>query len=87
MGVFCDRLKLCSTAALYCRTGQNKGRYREKELLFTRLVGGDGPYVVGIICPSDRNIVNVDTAVIDEDQFPLTHMLRTALFLQRGGGA
>ena len=34
MGVFCDKLKLCSTAALDCRTGQNKGRYREKELLF-----------------------------------------------------
>ena len=26
MGVFCDRLKLCSTAAPDCRTGQNKGR-------------------------------------------------------------
>ena len=26
--------KICSTAALDCRTGQNKGRYREKELLF-----------------------------------------------------
>ena len=34
MGVFCDRLKLGSTAALDCRTGQNKGRYHEKELLF-----------------------------------------------------
>ena len=28
MGVFCDRLKLGSTAL----TGQNKGRYRKKEL-------------------------------------------------------
>ena len=27
MGVFCDRLKLGSKAALDCRTGQNKGRY------------------------------------------------------------
>ena len=34
MGVFFDRLKLCSTAALDCRIGQNKGRYPEKELLF-----------------------------------------------------
>ena len=34
MGVFCDRLTLCSTAALDCRTGQNKGRYREKEFSF-----------------------------------------------------
>ena len=34
MGVFSDRLKLCSTAALNCRTGQNKGSYREKELSF-----------------------------------------------------
>ena len=34
MGVFCDNLKLCSTAALNCRTGQNKGRYCEKELSF-----------------------------------------------------
>ena len=32
MGVFCDRLKLGSTAAPYCRTYQNKGRYRKKEL-------------------------------------------------------
>ena len=34
MCVFCDRLNLCSTAALNCQTSQNKGRYREKELLF-----------------------------------------------------
>ena len=33
MGVFCDRLKFGSTAALNCRTGQNKGRYCKKELL------------------------------------------------------
>ena len=33
MGEFCDRLKFGSTAAPDCRTGQNKGRYREKELL------------------------------------------------------
>ena len=38
MGVFCDRLKLGSTASLDCRTGQNKGRYREKKLIPTRLV-------------------------------------------------
>ena len=31
MAVFCDRLKLDSTAALDCRTGQNKGRYRKKK--------------------------------------------------------
>ena len=31
MGVFRDRLKFCSTAALNC---QNKGRYCEKELSF-----------------------------------------------------
>ena len=38
MGVFCDRLKLVSTAALDCRTGQNKGRYRKKRALIpTRL--------------------------------------------------
>ena len=34
MGVFCDRLKLCSKAAPYYRTGQNKGRYREQEFIF-----------------------------------------------------
>ena len=34
MGVFCDRLKLCSTAAPNCWTGQNKGRCREQELSF-----------------------------------------------------
>ena len=34
MAVFCDMLKWCSTAALDCRTGQKKSRYRKKELLF-----------------------------------------------------
>ena len=34
MGVFCDRLKLGSKAALDCQTGQNKGRYRKRELSF-----------------------------------------------------
>ena len=34
MGVFYDRLKLCSTAALDCQTGQNNDRYRKKELSF-----------------------------------------------------
>ena len=33
IGVFCDGLKFGSTAALDCRTGQNKGRYCEKESL------------------------------------------------------
>ena len=31
MDVFCDRLKLGSTAGLDCWTGQNKGRYHKKE--------------------------------------------------------
>ena len=31
MGVFCDRLKLCSTD---CWTGQNNGRYHKQELSF-----------------------------------------------------
>ena len=35
MGVFCDRLTLCSTAALNGRTGQNKG---EKGLSFLLLL-------------------------------------------------
>ena len=40
MGVSCDRLKLGSTAALDCRTGQNKGRYCKKGALIpTHLVG------------------------------------------------
>ena len=34
MDVFCGRFKFGSTAALDCRTCQNKGRYRKKELLF-----------------------------------------------------
>ena len=34
MSVFCDRLKLGSTAVLNCQTGQIKGRYGKKELLF-----------------------------------------------------
>ena len=33
MGVFFDELKLGSTAALNCLSGQTKDRYREKELL------------------------------------------------------
>ena len=33
MGVFCERLKFGSTAGLDCHTGQNKGRYCEKEVL------------------------------------------------------
>ena len=32
MGVFCDRLKFGSKAALNCHTGQNKDKYCEKEL-------------------------------------------------------
>ena len=39
MGVFCDRLNLCSSAALDCLTGQNKGRYRKKRpLIPTRFI-------------------------------------------------
>ena len=34
MRVFCDRLKLVSTAAFDCRTGQNKGRYCKQERSF-----------------------------------------------------
>ena len=35
MDVFCDRLKVGSTAALYCQTGKTKRRsYCEKEVLF-----------------------------------------------------
>ena len=40
MGVFCDRLKLCSKAAPNSQSGQNKGRYRKQErsFLFVLLV-------------------------------------------------
>ena len=34
MGVFCDSLKLGSTAALNWQTGKHNGRYQEKELSF-----------------------------------------------------
>ena len=37
MGVFCDRLKLHSTAAPDCWIGQNKCRYREQERSFLLL--------------------------------------------------
>ena len=38
-GLFCGKLKLYSTAALACQTGQNKGRYRKKRALIpTHLV-------------------------------------------------
>ena len=37
MDVFCDRPKFGSTAALDFRTtGQNKGSYRKKELLYLK---------------------------------------------------
>ena len=36
MGVFCDRLKSGSTAALNCLTGQNKGRYCKKKALIAQ---------------------------------------------------
>ena len=57
MGVFCERLKICSkevicsTAAPNCRTGQNNGRYREQELSFLLVL-----MVVGIICLSEIRI-------------------------------
>jgi hypothetical protein len=38
MGVFCGKLKFGSTAALDCRTGQNKGRYCKKEFLLLLLL-------------------------------------------------
>ena len=38
MGVFCDELKLGSTAALNCRTGQNKGYCKKKVLIPTGLI-------------------------------------------------
>ena len=48
MGVFCDKLKFGSTAALDCRTGQNKSRYGKKRaLIATRLIGPPDPF--GII--------------------------------------
>ena len=34
MGVFSDRLKLCSTTAPNCQAGQIKGRYRKQECSF-----------------------------------------------------
>ena len=38
MGVVCDRLRLGSTTALGCRTGQNKSRYCKKELSFLHIL-------------------------------------------------
>jgi hypothetical protein len=39
MGVICDRLKLGSTAALNCWTGQKKGKIlRKRALIPTRLI-------------------------------------------------
>ena len=50
MDVFCERLKLGSTAALDCQTGQNKGRYCKKELSFllVSLIGSKEPAHRGI---------------------------------------
>ena len=41
MGLFCDRLKLGSAAALNCQTGQYKGRYCEKVFLFLLISLGE----------------------------------------------
>ena len=40
MGAFCDGLKLGSTVAPDCRTGQNKGKFHKKELSFLLVFGG-----------------------------------------------
>ena len=50
MGVFCDRLKCDSTVALDCRTGQNKGRYCEKELLLLLVLMLRSYCLVYILC-------------------------------------
>ena len=44
MGVFCDRIKFGSTAALDCHTGQNKGRYIAKNCY--HLIGYKPQYVM-----------------------------------------
>ena len=38
MDVFFDRLKFGSTTAMHCHTGQNKGRYKKRALIATRLL-------------------------------------------------
>ena len=65
MGVFCDRLKLCSTAAPDCWTGQNKGRYCKQELSFLllllliakllRQVIGEKKYIIAIFVHAMKN--------------------------------
>ena len=59
MGVFCDRLKLCSTAAPDCQTGQNKGRYRKQELSFLLILFADcKTYMQWVIVASIRSFHN-----------------------------
>ena len=48
MGVFNDRLDSCSTAAPYCQTGQNKGRYCEKALSFLLILLAVGYDIVAM---------------------------------------
>ena len=58
MDVFYDRPKLGSTAALDCHTGQNKCRYREKELLFllVSMMQRDLEVETSIICKKVRKV-------------------------------
>ena len=50
MGVFCDRLKFGSTAALDCCTAKKRGRYCEKELLLLLVLLLSSYCLVYILC-------------------------------------
>ena len=56
MGVFCDRLNLCSTAAPDCRSGQNKDV--EKELCTIFFVGMQDSYV-GLNHRENKQMIDV----------------------------
>jgi hypothetical protein len=55
LGVFCDRDKLVSKAALNCQNGQNKGRYCENELSF--LVVLSLPNILRLLLFNDLNML------------------------------
>ena len=73
MGVFCNRLKLGSTAALDCQTGQNKGRYHKKELLFLLVLLYSAIGIKGIL-HSECKDLQCRHGILSADQLMHAHL-------------
>ena len=63
MGVFCDRLKFGSTAALDYRTGPNKSIYCKKELLLPLVFAGQkGYFLLDCSKPEVKNVIKINSS-------------------------